>query len=178
MRWDVKEHSLFPLIQGFLAWQSLTTILLSGLGSPLHTPETLKPGSFLGASWAPPPSLGCQATGQHAQKSGVAAVSLDKSIREGFFPGPMHLAWSRASAYSPLLSDLQQTLAREGGLLIVVCVCWRVQFRHVCDSSWSSVGRFWVRMKGSAEFCSLSQAFSLCFAVPQRRAMNHTGTTI
>lgn len=57
-------------------------------------------------------------------------LSPCKNISEGFSPGPMRLAWSRASASSPLLSDLQQTLAREGGFLMVR---WRgVWLRCVC----------------------------------------------
>lgn len=66
------------------------------------------------------------------------------------------MAWSRVSDSSPLLSDLQHTLAREGGLLVesCVCVCGGVRFRHVGDSSWSSVGWLWAGMEGSAEFCS------------------------
>lgn len=101
---------------------AVTTTLSSGLGSLLHTPETLKPGSFLGACRAPPPSPGCQAVGQHAQKSRIAAVSLEKSISEELSLGPMHLAWSRASASSPVLKNrpgLQQSLTGEGGLLVV-----------------------------------------------------------
>lgn len=47
---------------------------------------------------------------------------------------------------TPLLSELQQTLAREGGLLV------GVRFRPVGDSSCSSVGRLWAGMEGSAEF--------------------------
>lgn len=65
---------------------SVTANLPLRFGLSLLGPSTSN--SFLGASLAPPSLLGCQAIGQSAQKSEIAAVSLEKGIRAGFPLGP------------------------------------------------------------------------------------------
>lgn len=126
MRWGCCKPQPFYLLYPKSPCLAVTIIPSSGLGSLLHThthtPKPLKPGFFLEASWAPPPSPGCQTVGQHAQKSKVAAVSLEKCISEGLSPGPIHLVWSRASASSPLCTAglvCNRVLTREEGFLLV-----------------------------------------------------------
>lgn len=64
-------------------------------------PENPPSGSFLGASWAPPPLAGCQTVGQSVQKSRIAAASLEKGTSAGLPQAPTYVSGCWVSVSSP-----------------------------------------------------------------------------